>query len=416
MRGARRSERVLLGGLIWLAGAAALGLLGRSRAGELRGPAAELGRFLTRAPTRLEVELVGAAAPPGSAALRVGDPVLDARRRVLGRVEALRVDGRDLGPLGAIASGTRCLARLAIDPEVALPPAPRFRASTAPRDNAAWVMNTLLPEHKRAMLLEELRAFAAAHEGEIVELLRPIAEDVVAHGMGVLEQNLAATLQRHEAEIRALLDEQREKLKGDVLPTLKKRLGPSARKKLDPIIRQIGGELRAKLPVWTIGWNATLDVIPGTSQDRLEKWWTGFVDETVVPIIAAHETDLVRTFEQLLEEGLADPEVRQAMARASQRLAGDARFKAIVRTIVEEALVRPFDAPGLIAKLLQDDRHRARLDRLQQAFAPTLRRIGQQLTIDPATGRIDPDLARVLRRVVFDKDARWVELEESAAR
>lgn len=399
---------MLLGGAVWALLVAGVGWLGHSRAGELRQPAGELARFLVRSPERLEVALVAGPAAPGSAALAVGDPVLDRQRRVLGRVEALTVNG---AAVSAVASGVACRARLVIDPEAALPAGARFRARTAPRDSAAWVMETLLPEHKRKILADELRAFASAHEGELLAFLRPLAEDVVAHGMHVLEQNLAGALQRHEGQIRALLDEQREQLKGDLLPTLKKRLGPSARRKLDPIVREIGGELRQKLPVWTIGYNAALDWIPGTSKDRLEKWWTQFVDETVVPIIAAHEGELIKAFEDLLEEGVADPEVRQAFARASRRLAADPRFKAVVRTIVEEALIRPFDGQALITKMLADPRHRERLEGLQRAFAPTLRRLGHQLTIDPVTGRIDPDLARVLRRVVFDKDARWVELE-----
>ena len=51
-----------------------------------------------------------------------------------------------------------------------------------------------------------------------------------------------------------------------------------------------------------------------------------------------------------------------------------------------------------------------RLDRLSRAFGPTMRRIAHKLTVDPETGRIDENLARVLRRVVFLKDSRWVEL------
>lgn len=415
MRGARRTGRVVAGIAVWVGLLVGLVLLGRTRAAELGPPAAELSRWATRRPLRVEVDLVAAAAPSAvtSVALAVGDPVLDWRRRVLGRIESLSVDGTSWG---WVHPGTRCRAVLVIDPEVTLPEAARFQARTAPRESATWVVETLLPEHKRELLVRELKAFASEHQAEIVEFLRPLAEEVVAHGMKVLESNLAPALQKHEAEIKKLLDEQRDKVKDDVLPVLKSRLGPSARKRLDPVVRKIGAELRKELPMWTIGWNAALDVIPGTSQDRLEKWWGTFVDEKVVPIIAAHETDLMRAFEQLLEEGIADPEVRKAFAKASARLANDARFKQIVRKIIEDALVRPFDAPALMSKLLDDPAHRARLDRLQQAFAPTLRRVGQQLTIDPETGRIDPDLARVLRRVVFDKDARWVELLEGPAR
>ena len=47
---------------------------------------------------------------------------------------------------------------------------------------------------------------------------------------------------------------------------------------------------------------------------------------------------------------------------------------------------------------------------LRGAITALGHRIARRLTTDES-GALDPDLARVLRRVVFRKDARWVELE-----
>ena len=75
-----------------------------------------------------------------------------------------------------------------------------------------------------------------------------------------------------------------------------------------------------------------------------------------------------------------------------------------------DLLILPFQAGTLIRKLMNDGAHAVRLAKLSQAFAPTMERLAHKLTVDPETGRMDPALARVLRRVVFLKDKRWIEV------
>ena len=53
-------------------------------------------------------------------------------------------------------------------------------------------------DNQLGLLQAALEAFTDAHEREIAAFIRPLAEDVIAHGMGVLEANLAEALQRHD--------------------------------------------------------------------------------------------------------------------------------------------------------------------------------------------------------------------------
>jgi hypothetical protein len=398
----RRPVDLFLGLAIWVSGLIGLTVLVQARAGELGPPAGRLTRYIVGSPRHMVVQLTGELAE--------GDPVLDGERGFLGRLVELRgADGQRIasGP-GSPASGTFA-ALIAIDPEVALPDEPRFVARSAPKD-ARWVVQTLLPPHKREILKRELTVFVDHNGDALSAFLRPLAEDTIQHGMTVLEANLTDALKRREDAIKALLDRQRGMVKEEILPVLKERLGESAKKKAEPILTEIGRELWDALPMWSLSWRALFDTIPGTSQDRVDVWWAEFVETKAIPIMAAHEGELLKALEDLIEEGAADPEVRKALGDATLRLAKDPEFKELVRGVIEDALVRPFEPSELLTALWEDDGHQARLRDLERRFAPTLQRIGRLLTIDPETGRIDEDLARVLRRVVFRKDARWIEL------
>ena len=399
----RRPLDVLLGLAIWAAALIGLTALVQARAGELGSPAGRLARYLTHEPRRLAgVTLDGE--------LAVGDPVLDAERGFVGRVVAvIGPDGRRVDATPQRPARGTFAAVLAIDPEFALPDEPSFVARAAPKD-ARWVVQTLLPPHKREILQRELTGFVDQNGDVLTAFLRPVAEDVIQHGMTVLEANLTDAVKSREDEIKALLDKHRGMVKEDVLPVLKERLGESAKRKAEPILTEIGRELWDALPMWSLSWRALFDTIPYTSQNRVDAWWAEFVETKAIPIMSAHEGELVKALEELIEEGAADPEVRKALGDATLRLAKDPEFKELVRGVIEDALIRPFEPSELFTKLWEDDGHQARLRDLERRFAPTLQRIGRLLTVDPETGRIDPDLARVLRRVVFKKDARWVEL------
>jgi hypothetical protein len=394
--------KLWLGGAIWLAFAVALGLVAHAQATEHGPSLGKLTRYLfTGAETR-QLQLAGP--------LRVGDPVLDSERFFLGRVVGIVGDDGPAPSTRALPRSDRYTVILQFDPEVHVSPTATFRTSTAPVD-AQWVLSTLLPEDKRDFVTAELRAFADAHSDAIGAVLRPVAEDVIEHAMTLMEANLRLALKRNEGKVQALLDKHRLMVKDDLLPVLKTELGPSAKAKAQPILNEIGRELWDQLPMWSVSWRLLADTIPGTKKTRTEEWWKEFVDETAIPIVAKHEGKLIKALEELIEEGSRNPEVRKALGAATRRLAEDPQFKQLVRTLIEEALVKPFDAGALVGKVWDDPAHRKRLRELQHAFGPTLKRIARRLTTDPETGAIDPDLARVLRRVVFRKDGRWVELD-----
>lgn len=352
--------------------------------------------------------------------LKVGDAILDDERAYMGRVAAIHSGTPDETPdwddrtklieatweLEGIES---YVVLLEIDPEATLPPNPVFKVRQTPKDGA-WMIKTLLPPRRRAILEAEVGKFLDENQGALTNFLRPIAEDVIEHGMKVMEANLNKALTKRGSQIEKLVERHRADLTKELLPVLKKELGPLAKEKAQPILNKIGRELWDELPMWSLGWHAFVDSLPGTKKTRVERWWNTFLENKAIPILRKHEEDLVTALGELIESGAKNAKVRRALSLASRRLAKDPKFKRLVRGILEDALIRPFQAGTLIRKLLNDRTHADRLTKLSQAFAPTMERLAHKLTVDPESGRMDPALARVLRRVVFLKDKRWVEV------
>ncbi|MGE0709834.1 MAG: hypothetical protein AB7N76_24875 [Planctomycetota bacterium] len=397
----RRGARLWLGGAIWLLAAGGLAALAQAQAARFSAPLGKLRRFATTPTRARDLNLPGP--------LAVGDPVLGPGGEQVGAVVAIHSGAYRFTWAEGLPPATSYAVRVEFDPETrALLPAEFDLVSgTTPMDGT-WAFETLLPQAKRDLIAREVQAFIASNEDEIAAFVRPLAEEVVAHGMQVMEANLSAATSKREPEIRALLDAHRDKLRDEVIPVLKKELGPSAKKKADPILREVGRELWDALPMWSLSWRAFVDAIPGTRKDRVDRWWSEFVDTKAIPILSAHEPELMKALEELIEEGAHNPVVRKSLSNAARRLAQDPAFRALVRGILEDSLIRPFQWRKLLTDLTSKPEHRARLDRLVRAFQPALQRLAHQLTVDPETGALDPDLVKVLRRVVFLKDSRWV--------
>lgn len=404
----RSRSRLAAGLLIWGVAAGGVTAVAAARGGELRGPGSRLVRYAMHSPRRVTVELLSLPDPAGGwTLLAPGDPVVArSDRTYVGSVESvgpLRADG--VSPL----STPVFTAVIALDPEVDpsdLEGAPyQFETSSG---DLAWVLETLLPEAKREQIRHELQWSFTDHSEEIAQVLRPIGEDVLEHTMTVLDTNLAPVLKAHEKEIQALLDRHRETFKDELLPVLKSQLGPSVKEKARPIMTKIGRELWDQLPMWDLSWSLFRDKLPWQQKSYVDEWWSTFLETKAIPIVKEHEEELMKAGENLLQEGIRDPKVRAAFGAAWRRLAKDPEFKKLVRAIVEDALIRPYDASGLAKKLFADEGHRARFAALEQSFAPTLRRIARLVSMDERTNGLSPDLARVLRRIVFGKDARWV--------
>jgi hypothetical protein len=410
----RNPARFLGGVAIWAAVVGGVASLAAARSQDLRPPAEKVLRFATHSPARVEARIQGIETDGGWSGPGVGDPVLVGEQRTFaGIVSAVRLDES----VAATATPAYFVSVL-LDPEY--DPRDLEGASFEYGETSGdfvWIVETLLPPEKRDIIVEELTAFTRAHADELKALLQPIEEQVVEHAEHVLEANLTDTLKRHEKEIDALLDKYRGSLKDELLPVLKDELGPTAKEKAKPILTKIGRECWDALPMWQGGWALIKKKMPWTSKDYVDEWWQDFLENKAIPILKEHEGELMKAGEDLIKEGFKNPKVRAAFNDQLKKLASDPEARRLGRTILEEALVKPFDPAGLVKKIIADPQNRAHFKKLNESFAPVLQRIARLVTVqvrpDGKEG-LSPELARVLRRRMLNKDARWVTVTPKA--
>lgn len=402
-----RSPARFFGGLIiWASLIGGVASFAFARSADLRPPASRVLRYATHAPARIEQRIEAIDNGYGWAGPAAGDPVIAGEERTfIGHVASVVED--------TAAVGTRAFfVRIALDPEY--DPADLEGAKVAYGESSgdtAWILATLLPPKKREIVFDELRSYSNAHSVELRALMNPISEQVIAHAEEVLETNLTPTIKRHEKEIDALLDKYRGSLKDELLPVLKESLGPMAKEKAKPILTQIGRECWDALPMWEGGWALIKQKMPFTKNTYIDEWWQDFLEKKAIPILKEHEPELMKAGEDLIKEGLKDPKVRAAFNDIMKRLAKDKDFRDLARAIIEEALIKPFDFPKLWEKISADPKNRQHFMKLNESFAPVMQRIVKlvavQMRPDGREG-LSPEVARVLRRKVFNKDSRWV--------
>jgi hypothetical protein len=401
-----RPARFVAGVTVWLAVAGGVASFALARSAELRPPAERVLRYALHRPAHVEVRLEAAHDEAGWTQPVVSDPVLAGDERTfVGSVVAVDADP------AAVVTPTY-VVRIALDPEYDARDleGASWGFATASGD-AAWIVETLLPPKKWDLVRSELAAYSAAHSEEIGALLRPIGDQVMEHATRVLDENLTPTLKRHEKEIDALLDRYRGSLKDDLLPVLKEQLGPSAKEKAKPILTKIGRECWDALPMWQGSWAWVKAKLPFQKEDYVDEWWRDFLETKAIPILKEHEDELVKAGEDLVREGFKDPKVRAAFKDELKRVASDPEFKALLRTIIEEALVRPFDVAKVWAEIAQDPRNKEHWRSLQRTLSPVMKKVARDLAVEiRPDGRegLSPAVSRILRRIVLNKDARWV--------
>ncbi len=407
MSSSRSPVRFLGGLVIWAAILGGVASLAVARSDQLGPPAGRVMRYALHGPSVIERRIEGIDNGWGWAHVDSHDPVLAGEeRRFIGTVLSVRED------TSAGVQTATWIARIAIDPEY--DPKDLDDATFAYGESsgdAAWIIATLLPPKKRDIVFDELRDYSVKHSAEIRALLDPIEEQVIQHALQVLEQNFTPATQRHEKEIDALLDRYRGALKDELLPVLKEQLAPSAKEKLKPILTKIGRECWDALPMWDASWALFKSKLPFQKKDYIDEWWRDFLENKAIPILKDHEAELVKTGEDLMKEGFKDPKVRAALSAMGKKIMNDPDARALARTIIEEALVKPFDPQALWTKLASDPKNRQHFMKLNESLGPVLQNIVRVVAVERRPdGRegLSPEVARVLRRKVFNKDGRWV--------
>jgi hypothetical protein len=304
------APRVYVGLLIWLGAAFGLWRLvdGRREADRVAPAHAtgSIGRVLpalwayaTGTPQRIVLEM------SGPARLAAGDPIVlggsAGQVRQIGQIKrVLAAAGHtSLGEAHPqVAEALLYASAPAIDGEA------RLTYYEMP-DSLAWVVNTLLPPEKKGQIAREIAAALEAHHAEVLASLRPVIEQSLREGFVLLEQDLAAALERHQGDLERLGDRyQREIVEKDLVPLVKQQIWPVVRRRAEPTAAKVGYEIWQRASVWRFGWRYAYDAMPLTGGNLTQKEWSRFVAAEAMPVLERHRDAFVGVVQQTLAEVL----------------------------------------------------------------------------------------------------------------
>lgn len=349
----------------------------------------------------------------GNWPLEAGDPIY-------------RIDGPDdieqVGEVRRVERGEAGDHRLASGPvaeALLYPQAPEvcdrtyMTYFTTPR-SMTWVMETMLPPEKRIQIAEEILFAYESYHAEILEALTPVVMGGFTDAMEVVEEDLAAALRQHRAELESLASRyQANVVEQEIVPLVREEIWPVVQRRAEPLADEIGQEMFERASVWRFGWRVLYDKSFLPEKNLTQKEWHRFVNAEAVPVLDEYSSELVAVQRQILEDISQNPKVRSAVRRNLTRVIDDPEFRSIVWEIFREVVV---DNPRLHRRLEQRWNTAEAQHAVQMAadyVEPCVRRIGDLLFGTREDG-IAPEFAQVLRNQILDKDCRWLVINTPA--
>jgi hypothetical protein len=394
--------RVIAGVAVWAAlgfGAFAAARQASARLGDVGAVASRVWRYASGRPARAAVRFPeGAFVLPGD-----GVYVRDPRGvRAVGQVRSTAAEG------GATAAVVEFY-----DPADAPARGTRFHAVP----NAltpAWTVEVLLPPERRARILEDLRAFTREHRLEILETFWTPSDLFLRDAVGILEEDLPAVLRRRDDQVQKLLKKHRDTtFEKEMLPVLKAEAWPRVQERSRPLVEEVGEELWKGLPKWELGWRYVYGQLPGTDSDVMRKRFDRYVEEEAVPILTAHTEDFLAVLQEVLSDLAANPRVAASLRGGFARVVEDPEFTALLGDVFAELLSSEGRLLAAFRARFTSPEFTDRLNRLFERLGPCLESSADRILLAD-DGGIHPDLARVLRRQIFLKDACWILVEPGA--
>jgi hypothetical protein len=387
--------RIVLGAACWIAVGAGLWFLLLAPSGAARRPAERLARFAVSRARTVEILL-----PTGSD-LRAGDPVF-----VDDPVDLLR----PVGTVEAVfAAEGGAAARLAVWPEEAglLREGAFARALTVP-ETAAWVVSTLLPAPQRDVLLMLARDRLRAEGANLRAILWPPVREGLVELIGLLEEEIPRALAARAPEWEGVLARYRDGVfRDELLPVLREVVLPVAREKFGPLLDEVGGELWAALPKWSLGarylWESSGLGEEGLVRERFHE----FLEKKAEPIVAAHGVEIARLSAEVVREAFREPRVREALSTSARAALADPELGALFAALVND-LVFTNDRLADLARRRWEGGLAVAASEAFARLEPLVREAVDSIVLDSSRTGINPRLVRVLRARVFRKDGRFV--------
>lgn len=270
------------------------------------------------------------------------------------------------------------------------------------------VVATMLPASKQAEIRGRLERLLAEHGKEMSRAFAPLVKQTLIRSLPIIEDGIRTSLDRHQDEWSMLVKRlESQVLQERLLPLAKERVFPIVRLHGEPVAEQIGRELWDRASIWRFGWRAVYDKTPLPQKGLVQEEWKRFVNDEAVPIFESHFEDIATAIQRTLQDVIADRVVRQELATVAGQVANDEQAKALIKTVLREAIVDNDALRSTWEDVWSSDEARSAINMAGDRIEPVIREIGDDLFGTPETG-IDPNFAKVLRNQILGKDRRWM--------
>lgn len=288
-----------------------------------------------------------------------------------------------------------------------------FTLQSTPK-TTAWMIKTMLPDEKRRELVSLIMESYRRHMPEIAAAFEPVVKDSLSTAGSVIREELQVAFKSREKEFAALGKRfETELLQEKVVPLLQDEIWPIVEERGTPLAQEIGTEVWQELSLWRFGWRFLYDKSPLPERNFTEREFNRFVKEKAAPIFKEHLPDILELQKSLVKEFSRHPEVRKTVRESFQTLVDDEELRTLLTSIFRDVLI---DNPRLrktLERKWTGEEARAAIELASRKLDPTITRIGEMM-FGNANKSITPEFARVMRRMVLNKDQRWFILDPGA--
>ena len=289
-------------------------------------------------------------------------------------------------------------------------PGTRVLAMTPDRD-LAWVARVLVPPEARAALIEDLGRVWREQRSTVLPQLQATLTSMLERLVGVLGETFDEAVAANRSELDAfLVSFQRDIYPHELQPVVDQVWLPAVRERLSASAATLGAEIARRIK-WTqaagVVWAAALERI-GVARDNAVKEALGkLIQESAVPVIEEQGPAMMAEALRALSETFAESRGSVVLESALRAVAEDPEFRALASGFLRSWILENEAFRAELVSVTEDEAFQGLRDALWDAAEPVLKRhLEDVLTTSDRQG-MDHRLARVLRRVVLQKDERY---------
>jgi hypothetical protein len=275
-------------------------------------------------------------------------------------------------------------------------------------ESLAWVVQVLVPLEKQEILMRSLRERIQKHGPAFVADLEPVLVRSVQEILPILQQRFSESLDRKQPRIQALaMRYQEELVQGRLVPLLKSEVVPILREHLTPLVDTVGRELFEKASIWGFTWRYLYDVSPLPQRDLVRREFERYLEQDAIPILERHSEDILSALKASSVAIWQNVAVQKLARESASELFRDPELRSILGDVMREAFSDTGPMQEVLRRNWESQAGRRLADSLQTLLEPWLRDTGQELFGTPEAG-LTPEMVRVLRSQVLNKDRSWL--------